>query len=213
MCKSSIKEKYAEEEANNAPRGHTTEDGESNSAADPATGFSSVRDQTRPGNTTSGKPTHRTSQIRPKCKGSGHPVVFGTTICELGTLKQKGEKWTTSISTETVSMICKLIESVNCFCILLAITEYMDDLLQKTLTEAQDISGTQVKLTSREEVSCPVIEADDPLADGHLLLDPKKREEEHVHPPLEERPLRDTPCSGQLTSNPGPKSQHTQGEN
>ena len=45
--------------------------------------------------------------------------------------------------------------------------KYMDDLLEKTLIEAQKSNSTQVKLTPREEVCCPVPEADDPLEEGN----------------------------------------------
>ena len=49
---------------------------------------------------------------------SGQPVVLGTTIFGQGTLKQKTRKESIHLntSTETVSMICKPIESANQLC-------------------------------------------------------------------------------------------------
>ena len=66
----------------------------------------------------------------------------------------------------SVSMICWLIGSANNHCILFATTKYLDELPQKTLIEAKESSSTQVKLTPREQVSCPAPETDDPLAEG-----------------------------------------------
>ena len=68
-------------------------------------------------------------------------------------------------------MICRLLQSANNVCMLLAATKFLDDLLDKTLIEKKDSGCTQVKLTPRERASCPAPETDDPLADEYLLLE------------------------------------------
>ena len=74
-------------------------------------------------------------------------------------------------------MIFKVIESVNHLCILLAIMKCVDDFPEKTLIEAQLSNTAQVKRTPREQESCTVPEATDPLAERNLLLGKRKKKE------------------------------------
>ena len=60
--------------------------------------------------------------------------------------------------------------------ILRAILRYMDDLPEKTLPEAQERNTARVKLTPREQESCTVREATDPLAEGNHLLEKRVRQ-------------------------------------
>ena len=66
----------------------------------------------------------KTLQICQK-KKTGHPVVLGTTIVEQETLKQIEGNVNIhfNATTETISMICKLIGSVIHLCILFAVIE------------------------------------------------------------------------------------------
>ena len=111
-------------------------------------------------------------------------VVAGTTIVEQETLKQKEGNVNIhfNASTEIIIMICKLIESVSHCCILFAVMKYMDDLLEKTIIEAQESNSTHVKLTPREEVCCLVPEADDPLAKKLFCSKMVTKRGEHVLP-------------------------------
>ena len=58
--------------------------------------------------------------------------------------------------------------------------------LDKTLIEEQESSSTHVKITNREEVRCPVLEADHPLAEGSLLLE-QRAQERRARPPTTRR--------------------------
>ena len=63
---------------------------------------------------------------------------------------QHSRKWRkesihSNASPESVSMICKLIESVYHLSILIAVAKYMDDLPEKTHNEAQERNVTRVK--------------------------------------------------------------------
>ena len=81
----------------------------------------------------------KVSQILQTYNESVQLVVAGTTIVEQETLKQKEGNANIhfNASAEFISMICKLIESVSHFCIRFAVMKYMDDLLEKTIIEAQ----------------------------------------------------------------------------
>ena len=162
-------------------------------------GFSSAQDKKRPGATTCKKPKIRTAtgtESLERYKKSSHLVVPGTRAGSPETEEGK-ESFLFSASPETVSMICKLIECVNHRSILLAVTKYMDYLLERTLIEAQESNTAQGKLTPRETKSCAVPEAKDPLAEGGLLPCSNKETKRrgHVHPHTHERPPGDTPCS------------------
>ena len=120
-------------------------------ASGPAAGFSSAWDQKTTKNyhtwerTVSGTENNRRFFKETK---SEHPVVRGTTLFDQGTLTQKKGKESIQFnaSLETVSMIGKLIESVNRLCILPAIMKYVDDFLEKTTIEAQERNTGEVKL-------------------------------------------------------------------
>ena len=79
-------------------------------------------------------------QILQIYKACGHLDDPGTTIFEQGTLRSTLSKANIHVnkSEQSVSMICKLVESVNRLCMLLATTKYMDDLPKDTLGKAKE---------------------------------------------------------------------------
>ena len=80
---------------------------------------------------------------------------------------------------QDVSMICKLIGSVNHLCIFIAVMKYLDDLPVKTLIEAQESNTAQSKLTPHVRDICAVLEATDPFAEAEgkrLARTTRKRE-------------------------------------
>ena len=58
----------------------------------------------------------------------------------------------------------------------------MDDLLEKSFIETLESNSAHVKQTTREQESCTVLEATDPLAEGNLLLEKRENKGGHAHP-------------------------------
>ena len=131
-------------------------------------------------------------------------------------LKRKVEKWKShfNASTETDSMMCMLIDSANHLCILLALMQYMDHLLEKTVIEAKESKITRVKLTPRVQESCAVPDAVDPLAEGSLLLE-KREKGRRARPPTTARKTAEGHSSAKFLRHHtrDGHSQHLQREN
>ena len=90
-------------------------------------------------------------QILQIYKACGHLDDPGTTIFEQGTLRSTLSKANIHVnkSEQSVSMICKLVESVNRLCMLLATTKYMDDLPKDTLGKAKEATRRRSTLCGR----------------------------------------------------------------
>ena len=114
----------------------------------------------------------------------------------------------------SVDVVCILRESPNHFCIFLAITKYMDELLEKTLIEAMESNSAQVKLATHEQVSCTVPEADDTLTEGHFLLKQQDKRGGARPPTIATNGHKETPCAPSNShSTRNGCSQHSQREN
>ena len=136
-----------------------------------------------PGSTTRGRPTNRTeigTRKPRRCfttyKDSGHRVVLGATILEQGKHRAGERKKVAPTSSRDRRDRRRDLQADR---ILFAVMEYMDNLLEKTLTEAQ----VKVKLTTLRGKVAQFLEEPTFLrslsspAEGNFLLEQREKRE------------------------------------
>ena len=129
--------------------------------------------------------------------GSGHPVIPVTTTFEQGNLKTGGrDNIHCTAGDQSISMTCKLTESVNLLCMLFATIGYMDDLRLETLGIARGCSPAQVNcvLPPRDDLSNPAQLRADPPGEGNLTLKEEERNFKRVFQRRKELPHREPAC-------------------